>query len=221
MNAYKYDITTGEFLLTVQCQESPREPGKFLIPANTTIVEPPEEQNGKVRIWNGTEWIYEIDNRGKTIYSINDSRQTSIMENIFESEVPNGYTLISPPDTEYKYTFENNMWLPQDIEELREQLKNQLWSNYKSFQRSYVDPEDLTLANTCAERGSEKGLAVQNWVLALWAKYYEVKDMISSANTLEELRTIDISTNTLTQPPYTIRELNDEAVIALAKNFTN
>lgn len=220
MNAYKYS-QTGEFLYEIQCQKSPREPGKFLIPANTTIVEPPEEQNGKVRIWNGTEWIYEIDNRGKTIYSINDSRQTSIMENIFESEVPNGYTLISPPDTEYKYTFENNMWLPQDIEELREQLKNQLWSNYKSFQRSYVDPEDLTLANTCAERGSEKGLAVQNWVLALWAKYYEVKDMISSVNTLEELRTIDISTNTLTQPPYTIRELNDEAVIALAKNFTN
>lgn len=98
------------------------------------------------------------------------------------------------------------------VEELREQLGDTLWSNYKSYQRTYVDPEDLTLANTCAAGGSEKGAAVQQWVLALWARYYEVKNLLAAAETLEALRAVDISTAELTPPPYTIRELNEEAV---------
>ena len=98
------------------------------------------------------------------------------------------------------------------MEELREQLGDTLWSNYKTYQRTYVDPEDLTLANTCAAGGSEKGAAVQQWVLALWARYYEVKDLLAAAETLEALRAVDISTEALTPPPYTIRELNEEAV---------
>ena len=103
------------------------------------------------------------------------------------------------------------------VEELRKQLGDTLWSNYKSYQRTYVDPEDLTLANTCAAGGSEKGAAVQKWVLALWAKYYEVKDLLAAAETLEALRAVDISTATLTPPPYTIRELNEEAAAFLAQ----
>ena len=103
------------------------------------------------------------------------------------------------------------------VEELREQLGDTLWSNYKTYQRTYVDPEDLTLANTCAAGGSEKGAAVQQWVLALWAKYYEVKDLLAAAETLEALRAVDISTEALTPPPYTIRELNEEAAAFLEK----
>ena len=106
------------------------------------------------------------------------------------------------------------------VEELREQLGDTLWSNYKTYQRTYVDPEDLTLANTCAAGGSEKGAAVQQWVLALWARYYEVKDLLAAAETLEALRAVDISTESLTPPPYTIRELNEEAAAFLAKEVT-
>lgn len=107
------------------------------------------------------------------------------------------------------------------VEELREQLDETLWSNYKSYQRTYVDPEDLTLANTCATGGSEKGAAVRQWVLALWARYYEVKDLLAAAETLEALRAADISTATLTPPPYTIRELNEEAAAFLAQEVTD
>ncbi len=107
------------------------------------------------------------------------------------------------------------------VEELREQLDETLWSNYKSYQRTYVDPEDLTLANTCAAGGSEKGAAVRQWVLALWARYYEVKDLLAAAETLEALRAADISTATLTPPPYTIRELNEEAAAFLAQEVTD
>lgn len=98
------------------------------------------------------------------------------------------------------------------VAELRAQLEDTLWSNYKTYQRTYVDPEDLTLANTCAAGGSAKGAAVQQWVLELWAQYYTVKDLLAAAETLEALRAVDISTGALTPPPYTIRELNEEAV---------
>lgn len=215
MNAYKYD-KTGEFLYEIQCQESPREPGQFLIPANATTVAPPEEQEGKAIVWDGSAWKYVTDNRGKTMYSVTDSRQTSTMSNVLGEDVPDGWTLTPPPDAENKYTFVGE-WLPQSVEELRAQLENQLWGNYKTYQRTYVDPEDLTLANTCAAGGSAKGAAVQQWVLALWAQYYTVKDQLAAAETLEALRAVNISTGALTPPPYTIRELNEEAAAFLAQ----
>lgn len=219
MNAYKYDSNTCEFLHEVLCQESPREPGKFLIPANATTVSPPEEQAGKARVWNGSLWEYVTDNRGKTMYSVTNSRQTSTMSNILGADVPEGWTLTPPPDAENKYTFVGE-WLPQSVEELRAQLENQLWGNYKTYQRTYVDPEDLTLANTCAAGGSAKGAAVQQWVLELWARYYEVKDQLAAAETLEALRAVDVSTAELTPPPYTIRELNEEAAAFLEQGVT-
>ena len=220
MNAYKYDSQTGEFVHEVQCQESPREPGQFLIPANATTVAPPEEQAGKARVWNGEEWGYRDDNRGKTMYWVTDSRQTSTMFNILGEDVPEGWTLTPPPDSDNKYTFSGGQWVKQSVEELRELLGDTLWSNYKTYQRTYVDPEDLTLANTCAAGGSEKGAAVQQWVLTLWAQYYTVKDQLAAAETLEALRAVNISTDNLTPPSYTIRELNEEAAAFLAQEVT-
>ena len=220
MISYVFDSVTKEFIREINCQKSPREPGKFLIPANATTVAPPEEQEGKARVWNGEEWGYRDDNRGKTLYSVDDSRQTSVMSNILGADVPEGWTLTPPPDSDNKYTFVGGQWVEQSVEELRAQLENQLWGNYKAYQRTYVDPEDLTLANTCAAGGSAKGAAVQQWVLALWAQYYTVKDQLAAAETLEALREVDISTGSLTPPPYTIRELNEEAEAFLAQEVT-
>ena len=217
MISYGFDSKTREYKGEINCQESPREPGQFLIPANATPVSPPEEQAGKARVWNGSSWEYVTDNRGKTLYSFDDSRQTSVMSNILGADVPEGWTLTPPPDPENKYTFSGGQWVEQSVEELRAQLENQLWGNYKTYQRTYVDPEDLTLANTCAAGGSAKGAAVQQWVLALWAQYYTVKDQLAAAETLEALRAVNISTDNLTPPPYTIRELNEEAAATLAQ----
>ena len=89
-----------------------------------------------------------------------------------------------------------------------------LWSNYKQHQQKYVDAEDLTLAVVCAAKGSAKGAAVQAWVLSLWATYYQVKDVIEGAADAAALAAIDLVPDPANVPPYTIRELNEEAAAA-------
>ena len=98
-----------------------------------------------------------------------------------------------------------------DLEAAKEDAFRRLWENYKSFQTKYVDAEDLTLAVVCANGGSAKGKAVMMWVMNLWAAYYQVKDSIAAVESLSDLDAIDLTAAAHTPPPYTIRELNEEA----------
>lgn len=97
-----------------------------------------------------------------------------------------------------------------DLAAAKDGAVRRLWENYKAFQTRHVDAEDLTLAVVCANRGSAKGKAVMMWVMNLWAAYYQVKDRIAGAETLSELEAVDL-TAAQAPPPYTIRELNEEA----------
>ena len=117
----------------------------------------------------------------------------------------NGYPVaVAPPE--------------KTLDELKAQAVNQLWRNYKAHQQKYVDAEDLTLATLCASQGSVKGSAVQLWVMNLWAQYYTVKDAISEAETEEAMAAIDLTAESYGEPPYTIRELNEEAAAFLANS---
>lgn len=107
---------------------------------------------------------------------------------------------------------------PSVFESQKTAAYDKLWSNYKTFQETYVDAEDLTLAVVCASKGSAKGAAVQMWVMGLWAQYYVVKDQIAAAQSEEALAAIDLTADSFGAPPYTIRELNEEAAAALANS---
>lgn len=102
------------------------------------------------------------------------------------------------------------------LDERKEKAVAELWANFKRHQQQYVDAEDLTLAAVCAANGSEKGASVQVWVMNLWANYYRVKDAIEAAANAETLDAIDLEPNPENVPPYTIRELNEEAATWLA-----
>lgn len=110
---------------------------------------------------------------------------------------------------------------PLPIADLKKEAISKLWRNYKTHQQIYVDPEDLTLAVVCAAKGSEKGTAVQMWVLTLWADYYEKKDAIETANTADEITAVNLVPAADNTPPYTIRELNDEAAAVISSATTS
>lgn len=106
--------------------------------------------------------------------------------------------------------------LTADLSDAKEKARKRLWSNYKEHQTKYVDAEDLTLASLCAAGGSVKGKAVQAWVMGLWKQYYTVKDLVDAAENLEALNGLDLTAADCGEPPYTIRELNEEAAAVMA-----
>ena len=58
MQIYHYHPATGEYLGEGFADESPLEPGVYLVPANATATAPPTAMTGKVRVWRG-EWQFE------------------------------------------------------------------------------------------------------------------------------------------------------------------
>ena len=58
MLVYNYHPITAEYLGPNEADESPLEPGVFLIPADATTTEPPAQQEGFVRRFTNGAWGY-------------------------------------------------------------------------------------------------------------------------------------------------------------------
>lgn len=56
MNIYHYHPVTGQFLSQGQADESPLEPGQYLIPANATEITPPTLNSGEYTVWSNGAW---------------------------------------------------------------------------------------------------------------------------------------------------------------------
>ena len=59
MEIFHYHPETGHFRGIDHADESPLEPGVFLIPANATTQAPPDEKDGFYRVWRDGRWVYE------------------------------------------------------------------------------------------------------------------------------------------------------------------
>lgn len=58
LKVYSFHPVTGEYVGEYIAFPNPLEEGQFLIPAYSTDVEPPKEQEGKIIVWNGSEWYF-------------------------------------------------------------------------------------------------------------------------------------------------------------------
>ena len=58
MIIYNYHPITHEYTGLSDADEDPLDVGKWLIPANATNITPPEQCDGKARIFNGLSWVY-------------------------------------------------------------------------------------------------------------------------------------------------------------------
>lgn len=59
MNIYHYHPETGDYLAPGLADESPLEPGVWLIPAYATDIKPPRITSGKRAIFNDGAWALE------------------------------------------------------------------------------------------------------------------------------------------------------------------
>ena len=61
MLCYNFNSETGNFITAEEMQCDPLVPGRYLQPANSTLVAPPEFNPGVSSCrWNGTAWIVEV-----------------------------------------------------------------------------------------------------------------------------------------------------------------
>lgn len=56
MKIYNYSQLNGVYIGSEQADESPLEPGVFLIPANATTIAPPDAPLGMQAVWEGEKW---------------------------------------------------------------------------------------------------------------------------------------------------------------------
>lgn len=112
MKIYNYHPEYNNYLGSSMADESPLEPGVWLIPAYATDIEPPTCELNQIQIFNGTSWDIIEDQRG--IYYIIQTQE--VIENINPLEVPENATKEQPPEVpEGKVLKWNDGWVLEDI----------------------------------------------------------------------------------------------------------
>lgn len=92
MKIHNYHFATGEYLFTGDADESPLEPGAYLIPADATETEPPKSKAGFARVFRNGAWEYVKDVRG-TQYWLRDLSEHVQSE---LGDLPDGATTVEP-----------------------------------------------------------------------------------------------------------------------------
>ena len=83
----------GIYIGTTVADQSPLEPGVWLIPGGCVEVAPPPVPEKKAALWNGQKWVLVDSYQGLTVYSIT-TRAALVIEQA--GDIPVGYTLEAP-----------------------------------------------------------------------------------------------------------------------------
>lgn len=94
---YGYDRTTKEYTGPQSAPESPREPGVYLIPANSTEIEPPAAGEHQAACFVDGAWEIKADYRDEKYYSTADQSEHEIKELGVEPDA--AWTQAKPTDS--------------------------------------------------------------------------------------------------------------------------
>jgi hypothetical protein len=112
MKIYHYHPEYKIYLGSSDADESPLEPGVFLIPAHATELELPEYPEGKIPAFNGSSWTLIDDNRG-VYYSIETQQE---IQHLNPFNPPENATKQQPPEVPEGYVLEwNDGWVLKEI----------------------------------------------------------------------------------------------------------
>jgi hypothetical protein len=112
MKIYNYHPDYKYFYWESSADASPLEPGKWLIPAHATDIEPPICESNEIQIFNETSWDIIEDQRG--IYYSTKTRQVIVNDNPLEA--PENSTKEVPPEvTEGYKLIWNDGWALEEL----------------------------------------------------------------------------------------------------------
>ena len=80
MKIYNYHPVTKEFIGDSIADKSPLESDIYLIPANSTDIQPPDAQANQVAVFEDNDWIIKPDFRGQIVYKKSDLSEIIIQE---------------------------------------------------------------------------------------------------------------------------------------------
>lgn len=203
--AYLFSPVTKEYVGEYSCQESPLEPGVFLMPANSTDVKVPKAAEGQVAVWAGDEWLLKPDYRNKTVYSA-QSGVIVINPNVdtykdFWFALPADYAVITDVEERkilsllYDVKVSNNKILLEPIPATKTDIAAKLAEldiSCKTHIANHFGAADIQIYNlmlTLGEISLDETKAYANSV-EMDKKWYFYKDKIQTAQTKVELAEI-------------------------------
>lgn len=214
---FKYYIfnidNKNEYLGTIELETESEFGGYTIIEYPTEV---PENKcycfNTDINAWD----ILIDDYRNKTIYNKTNSLLNEKV--YFVGPIKEGYTIVAPPDNEKLYTFDETQWneyKPEVVELTLDQLKQikllNLLSGFKTYIGIRFDDASIVAINNASHMNGPKGCAVQEWINSLWYPlYYNITDSIDKATDKETLESINIDPKQHGEPPYTMKEINEE-----------
>jgi hypothetical protein len=120
MKIYHYHPECKYYLGYSDADESPLEPGVFLIPAYATDIKPPECLPSEIQVFSETSWEVR-ENLCGIYYSTISGEQ---IENINPLSLPENTTKEKPPEVPEGFKLEwNNKWEIEEIPSLTPQQK--------------------------------------------------------------------------------------------------
>lgn len=99
---YNYRPDSGEYLSTATADESPLEPGVFLVPAFATDIKPPKAGANQASVFANGKWKLVADWRGVPLFSTADGSPVSISE-IGKTPADASATELPPPSPTHSW----------------------------------------------------------------------------------------------------------------------
>lgn len=224
MIVYQYDEKTGIYAGKMQAQESPREPGKYLIPANGTDLLPPALKENECAVFKSGTWVIKPDYRGAT-YWLHDGSEHSITE---INVVPPADALFEKPII--PPTFEEAKAAKlAEINAACDSILNAATADYpaseiQTFSQQTAEAQAYVLDKTTPvpllrTLASARGIELDELVSRVLAKHeafsmlsgliigqrQALEDRLYICKTLEEVEAIEVN--------YTISEANNEQTV--------
>jgi len=137
---YSYLPNTKEYSGTTIARQDPMDPDNFLLPAYTTIFQPPEVEENYVAVYNEDDetWTQEVDYRGSLMYN-KETAEESFID--FIGDIPDEFTLTPKPGPLYSWNEEEDNWTP-DLNKVKDYTKERLKEEYERILKEPIDYND-------------------------------------------------------------------------------